>query len=180
MAEERRQRIGDEHQAQQQEHTLGVAVGAEEDQRPDHDGGDRDREIARHAEELERARDARELGHHEAEVGHGEADDREEREPQGELLADEGGEPLAGEDGEAGDHLLDDHVGDRHEDDEEQGAVAELRPRRGVGGHAAGVVPGARGDDAGPEGAQIEREAAPPAPSGQVEGGAGGRGVRTR
>jgi hypothetical protein len=56
------------------------------------------------------------------------------------LLPDERGQPLPGMHGQAGDHLLDDHVRDRDQHHEEQRPVDELRPRRGIGDDAAGVV----------------------------------------
>ena len=59
-------RVGDEDEREEEEDPLGVAVGAEEHERPDGDGGDRDREVARDAEELEGGGDAAELGDHEA------------------------------------------------------------------------------------------------------------------
>ena len=70
-------RIGEEHQRQDEEDPLGVAVGAEQDQRPDGDGGDRDGEVAADAEQLEGGADAGELRHDQAHVGHDQADQGE-------------------------------------------------------------------------------------------------------
>ena len=47
MPEHRRDRVGDEDQSQQEEDSLCVAIGAEEHQGPDHDGGDGHAEVAR-------------------------------------------------------------------------------------------------------------------------------------
>ena len=70
-------------------HALGVAVRAEHDDGPDRDRGDRHRDVARHAEQLERGADAGELRDDEADVGDDEAHDRERGDPQRELLADQ-------------------------------------------------------------------------------------------
>ena len=147
---------------QQQEDPFGVAVGADDDQHPDGDGGDGHRDVARHAEQLEGGADAGELGDHQPDVGHGEGQHGEGRQAQGELLTDQGGQPLAGVGGQAGDHLLDADVahGDQHH--EEQRPVAELGPGRRVGGHAPGVVAGVGGDEPGPGGGQVDEEAAEP------------------
>jgi hypothetical protein len=69
--------VGDEDDGEQQEDPFGVAVGTEEHERPDGDGGDGDREIARDPEQVEGGGDAAELGHHEADVGDGEGGDGE-------------------------------------------------------------------------------------------------------
>ncbi len=87
------------------------------------------------------------------------------RHPQGELLADEGGQPLSGVDGQAGHHLLDDDVGDGDQHHEEQGAVDELRAGRGVGHDAAGVVAGGGRDQSRPGGGKVDE---PPPPRGST------------
>ena len=150
-------RVGDEDEGEEQEDPLGVAVGAEEHERPDGDGGDRHRDVARDVEQLERGGDAAELGHHQADVGDGEGGDGEGGEAEVELLPDERGQALAGVDGQAGHHLLDDDVGDRDQHHEEEGAVDELRPGRRVGDDAAGVVAGGGGDQPGSGGGQIDQ-----------------------
>ena len=71
-------------------------------------------------EELEGRGDPAELGDHQPDVGDRESDDGERREAQVELLPDERGQTLAGVDGQAGHHLLDDHVGDRDQHHQEQ------------------------------------------------------------
>ena len=149
--------------AKQQEGSLRVAVGADDDQQPDGNGGDGHRDVARHPEELEGGPDAGELGHHQSYVGNGEGQDGEGREAQRELFADQRSQPFAGVGSQAGHHLLDADVahGDQHH--EEQGAVAELGPGRCIGGHATGVVAGIGGDEAGPGGSQVDDEAAEPA-----------------
>ncbi len=156
-------RVGDEDEGEEQEDALGVAVGAEEHERPDGHGGDRNREIARDPEELEGGGDAAELGHHQPDVGDGERGDGEGGQAEVELLADEGGQALAGVDGQAGHHLLDDHVRDRDQHHEEERAVDELRARRGVGHDAAGVVAGGCRDQPGTRSGQIDE---PPPPRG--------------
>ena len=161
MAEDGGDRVGDEDDGEQQEDALGVAVGAEEHERPDGDRGDRHREVARDAEEVEGGGDAAELGDHQADVGDGEGGDGEGGEPEGELLADEGGQALAGVDGQAGHHLLHDDVGDRDEHHQEERPVDELRPGRRVGDDAAGVVAGGGGDQPGPGRGQVDQP--PPA-----------------
>ena len=62
-------------------------------------------------------------------VGDGEGRDGERGQAQGELLADECGQTLAGVHGEAGHHLLDHDVGHGDEHHQEEGAVDELRTR---------------------------------------------------
>ena len=57
------------------------------------------------------------------------ADDGEGRQAQGELLADQRGQALAGVGAQAGRHLLHAPRADGDQHHEEQGAVAELRPR---------------------------------------------------
>ena len=78
-----------------------------------------------------------------AKAQHGEG-----RQAQRELLADEGGQALAGVGGQSGHHLLDADVADGDQHHEEQRAVAELGAGRRVGGHPAGVVAGVGGDEA--------------------------------
>ena len=158
VPQHRRDGVGDEDESHEQEDALGVAVGAEQDQGPDDDGGDRHAEIAGHPEEAEGRGDAPELGHHEAEVGDGEGEDGEGSEPERELLADERGQSLAGVDGEPGHHLLDHDIEDRDDDHEEQRPVAELRPGRRVGHDAPGVVPALAAMRPGPAKARYSRK----------------------
>ena len=89
-------RIGDENERKEQEHPLGVAVGTEENERPDGDGGYGYGQVARDAEEIERSGNAAELGHHEAEVGDGKGRDSKGRDPKRELLSDERSQTFAG------------------------------------------------------------------------------------
>ena len=129
LAEHRRDRVGDERQAQQEEHPLGVAVVAEHHHGPHHDRGDRHGDVARHAEDLEGGPDAGELRHHQTQVGDEQAHDGEGGGPQRELLADERHQALAGVGAEAGRHLLHDDQRHRDQQHQEEGGVAELRAR---------------------------------------------------
>ena len=183
MAEDHGDRIGHERQREQEEDPLGVAVRTDDDQQPDGHRSNRDRQIARHTPQFEGACDTCELSDDQAEVGYGEGEDGEGGQAQGELLADQGRQPLAGMCRQAGGHLLDAHVADGDDHHEEQHRVPELGPGRGVGGHAARVVAGVCRDETRAGSGQVDEEPSPPALRPRrhrrvrrCRGGRGGRG----
>ena len=75
-----------------------------------------------------------------------------------EVLADQVGQPLPGDDPHAHAHLLHHDEGDEDRDDHPQQVVAEVRPGDGVGGDAARVVVDVRGDDARADDRQQEEQ----------------------
>ena len=146
-----------EDERQEEKHPLGVAVGPEQDEGPDSDRGDRHREVARDAEDVEGRRDAAEFGDHQPDVRDGEGRDRERRHPQRELFADEGGQSLPGMHGQPRHHLLHHDVGDGDQHHQEERAVDELRAGRGVRDDTAGVVAGGGRDESRPEGGHVHQ-----------------------
>ena len=76
---------------------------------------------------------------------------REHRPADPVLLADQLGQALAGDGAHARGHLLHDDQRDRDQHHHPQQAVAVAGADRRVGGDAAGVVAGVRGDQAGAE-----------------------------
>ena len=160
-------RVGQERQGQDEEDPLGVPVRAEDHQRPDHHHRDRNGHVFADPDQLQRGGDPGELRHDQPDVGEQERQQRERRDPQRELLTDQCPEPFAGVSAQPGAHLLhhDQRHGDQHH--QEQGLVAELGPRRGVGGDSAGVVAGIRRDQAGAgEGKRQQQPPPPPRPPG--------------
>ena len=110
--------VGHEDEHDRQEDLLDRPVVREQDERPDGDGDDGHRDQAGHAEDAQRGPGAGELGDRVGQVGDEQDGHGDDRPAHAEAIADEIGEPLAGDDAEAGGHLLDDGQDD-HRDGEE-------------------------------------------------------------
>ena len=157
LREERRHHIGEKHQRQPEEHPLHALVGAAHHEQPHAQGRHGYRDVLRHAEHLHARGDAGEFGEGRRHVAdekrkHGEGGDAN-----AEALADEGGEALACDGAHAAGRGLHDGEQHAHDGDDPQGAEAEVRAGRGIGGDAAGVVAGHGGHDAGAHGRQHQQ-----------------------
>ncbi len=148
VRQDRRRDVGDEHDDHRQEDPLDRAVARLEDQGPDRDGDDRDHDVARHTEDLECRRGPGEFRDRVGEVGQQQDRHREGRRAHAEPVADQVRQSLAGDDAEAGRHLLDDGQDHDRDREEPQQVEAGLGADDAVGRDAAGVVAGDARDQA--------------------------------
>ena len=172
--------VGEQHEAEDEEHPLHLAVRAAGDEQPDAHGDDGHGHVGRHVEEAARRGDARELRHGGAEVGDHRGEDREGGDLEAEVLADEAGEPASGDDADAGVHLLDDGEDGRDQHQQPDHAVAVARADHRPGGDAAGVVAGVGGDEAGPHHRQDDEEPGAADAAGQPQAAYPARSLRHR
>ncbi len=148
MRQDRRGRVGEERERHQDEDPLGGSVGAAHDQKPDDDRSNRHRDVFRHMGERERRPDTHELADANAEVCKQDRDCRERRPADAVLLANQLGEPLAGDRAHPGCHLLDDDQRHSNHDHHPDQVVPVPGSHGCVGGDPAGVVARVRGDQA--------------------------------
>ncbi len=142
--------VGEIDQAGGQEHPLHHLIGPAQHQPPGKQRRQGQRDIFAHPEQLHAGGDPGKFAHDVAHVAQEQPQHGIKGDLDAEALPGQVGQPFAGDRAHAGAHLLDDHQGQDHGDEEPEDFVAQDGAGHGIGGNAAGIVVHVGGDDARP------------------------------